>query len=304
MRVNTVLGEADLSPAAGVLPHEHLVIDYRQKDGGSPPLPRAAEDTCANVLAGLPPLGVQAIVDCTPPGYGRDLDFLRRVSERSGVHIIASTGTFCEQWSGQPRWAEKAGAEELADSFIAELHRGCGVIKVATSHGAATENELKAISAAARAHQETGAPIVSHTTGSLGIEQADLYRELNVDLSKVLISHVCADNEPPDYAMDIARRGAYVGFDRIGHSSHTDEHWIQLIQALLTEGLGDRILLSHDSVQQFTGPDAIAGHTFSNIAHVPETFRRRALEAGIPRETFAQLTTTNPLAWLAWNQVK
>jgi phosphotriesterase-related protein len=245
---------------------------------------------------------VQAIADCTPPGYGRDLDFLRRVSERSGVHIIASTGTFCEQWSDQPAWARSAAVEDLAASFIAELSRACGIIKVATSHGAATDNEIKAMHAAARAHRETGAPIVSHTTGSLGIEQVELYNELGVDLTKVLISHVCADEEPPEYAIEIARRGAYVGFDRIGHASHTDDHWIQLIQKLLAEGLADKVLLSHDSVQQFKGPDAIAGHTFSDVSYLSQSFRDRALEAGLPRDIFSQLTIANPLTWLASNQ--
>jgi predicted metal-dependent phosphotriesterase family hydrolase len=304
MHVRTVRGLAELDPALAVLPHEHVVIDYRQKEGAAPPPTLATEDECVRVLKALPPLGVQAIVDCTPPGYGRDLDFLRRVSERSGVHIIASTGTFCEQWSDQPSWVRSAAVEDLAAAFVAELNRGCGVIKVATSHGEANGNEIKAIHAAAQAHRETGAPIVSHTTGSLGIEQARLYNELGVDLAKVLISHVCADEEPPEYAIDIARRGAFVGFDRIGHTSHTDAHWIQLIQKLAAEGLAGRILLSHDSVQQFNGPEAIAGHTFSDISYLPESFRHRALEAGLQRDVFAQLTTANPLRWLASNEVK
>lgn len=304
MHVRTVLGVAELDPALAVLPHEHVVIDYRQKEGAASPPTLATEDDCVRVLKDLPLLGIQAIADCTPPGYGRDLDFLRRVSERSGIHIIASTGTFCEQWSDQPAWVRNATVEGLAAAFVAELNRGCGVIKVATSHGEATGNELKAIRAAAQAHRDTGAPIVSHTTGSLGIEQAELYGELGVDLGKVLISHVCADEEPPEYAIDIARRGAFVGFDRIGHASHTDEHWIQLIQKLLAEGLAGSILLSHDSVQQFKGPEAIAGHTFSDISYLSGSFRHRALEAGLQRDIFAQLTTANPLRWLASNEVK
>jgi phosphotriesterase-related protein len=295
MYVRTVRGLAELDSALAVLPHEHVVIDYRQKEGAAPPPTLETEEDCVRVLKALPLAGIQAIADCTPPGYGRDLDFLRRVSERSGVHIIASTGTFCEQWSSQPAWVRSAAVEDLAAFFVAELNRGCGIIKVATSHGEATGNERKAIHAAAQAHRETGAPIVSHTTGSWGIEQAGLYSKLGVDLAKVLISHVCADEEPPEYAIEIARQGAFVGFDRIGHASHTDEHWIQLIQ---------KLLLSHDSVQQFNGPEAIAGHTFSNISYLSGSFRHHALEAGLQRDTFAQLTTANPLRWLASNEVK
>lgn len=303
MTVRTVLGTVELDPAAAVLPHEHVIIDYRQKEGRASPPARQTEDTCVKTLQELPGLGIQAIVDCTPPGYGRDLAFLRQVSSRSGVHIIASTGTFCEQWSPQPPWVQQASAEELAEAFAAEIDRGCGVIKVATSHGVARDNEVKAIKAAAITHRATGVPIVSHTTGSLALEQADLYEDLGVDLSKVLISHVCADEEPVDYALDVARRGVYVGLDRIGHASHPDEHWIAVIRRLLDEGLGNRILLSHDSVQAFVGPDAIAGHTFSNIRHLATTFRKNAVRAGIPEETLTQLTVHNPLRWLESNRV-
>lgn len=303
MPARTVLGSVELDTTAAILPHEHVVIDYRQKEGRASPPSKETEDACVETLRELPGLGIQAIVDCTPPGYGRDLAFLQQVSSRSGVHIIASTGTFCEQWSPQPPWVQEANAEELADAFAAEIDRGCGVIKVATSHGTARDNEIKAIRAAAITHRATGVPIVSHTTGSLGLEQVGMYEELGVDLSKLLISHVCADEEPVDYALDIARRGPYVGLDRIGHASHTDEHWIAIIQRLLDEGLGNRILLSHDSVQTFTGPDAIAGHTFNNIRHLPTTFHTNATRAGIPEDTLSQLTVHNPLTWLEPNRV-
>nr|WP_299168967.1 hypothetical protein [uncultured Arthrobacter sp.] len=303
MLARTVLGSVELDPARAVLPHEHLVIDYNQKEGrASPPL-KETEDACVEALQELPSLGIQAIVDCTPPGYGRDLAFLRQVSSRSGVHIIASTGTFCEQWSPQPSWAQKASVQELVDAFTAEIDRGCGVIKVATSHGTASDNEIKALKAAALTHRGTGVPIVSHTTGSLGLEQVLMYEELGVELSKVLISHVCADEEPIDYALAIARRGAYVGLDRIGHASHPDKHWISIIQRFLDEGLENKVLLSHDSVQTFAGPDAIAGHTFRNIRHLPTTFHKNATCAGITENTLRQLTVHNPLRWLEPNRV-
>lgn len=302
MTIRTVLGDVVLDHTGIVLPHEHLVIDYRQKDGAAPPPSSAEETHCVELLRGLRVAGgVQAIVDCTPPGYGRDIDFLRRVSERSGVHIVASTGSFCEQLSEQPSWASRASVDALEEAFSAELSRSCGVIKVATSSGTATQNERKAMEAASRVHLATGAPIVSHTSGSLGIDHVDIYESLGVDLSKVLISHVCAEDEPVSYAIEIASRGARVGFDRIGHASHSDAYWISLIQELLDRDLGDRILLSHDSVQRFTGPDAIADHKFSAMSHIPTTFRTGVASAIAPA-VFSQLTIQNPLLWLAPNR--
>lgn len=302
MTVRTVLGLVELDDHGVVLPHEHLVIDYRQMSGGSAPISLDLEDRCVDRLVALRDAGVQALVDCTPPGYGRDLAFLRAVSLRSGIHIIASTGTFCEQWHPQPAWVTAAGVDGAADAFVAELARSCGVIKVATS-ATPTPADLAGIRAAAGAHLRTGAPIVSHTTAGFGLEQLDLFAEAGVDPSAVLVSHVCADAEPVDYALAIARRGAYVGFDRIGHDAHADSYWIALIRRLCDEGVGDRVLLSHDSVQQFTGPDAIAGHTFSHLLHLTTTFTELAVASGIGASDLHSMTVRNPLAWLASNRV-
>ena len=297
MRIDSVLGPADLDDERVVLPHEHLVIDYRQKVGGAPPLDGADEDAAVAALRRLGRTGVQAVVDCTPPGYGRDLDFMRAVSRRSGVQIVASTGTFCEQWSRVPEWVAESGVDQLAAAFSAELGRGCGVIKVATSERMAPV-EFTALTAASHAHRMTGAPIVGHTTGGLGLEQLDVYERNGVDPGAVLISHVCAADEPAEYALAIAARGAYVGFDRVGHAAHDDAHWTALVRALLDAGFGDRVLLSHDSVQRFDGPEQIAAHTFRGIDHITTAFRRRALDDGIDAETFHHVTVENPLRWL------
>ncbi|MGC4152022.1 MAG: hypothetical protein QM628_02940 [Propionicimonas sp.] len=297
MTVHTVNGPVTPTGEGMVLPHEHLVIDYRQMAGAAPPPSLEEEDHATRLLRRLAADGVEFVVDATPPGYGRDLAFLRRVSERSGVHIVASTGTFCEQFHRQPPWVNAMTVTELAAAFEAELGRGCGAIKVATSHGEMRPRERLALQAASLAQQRTGSPIISHTTGSLGVEQVELFASAGVALDKVLVSHVCADTEPDDYAVEIAARGAYVGLDRIGHAAHADAHWLRIIGRLLDAGLAARILLSHDSVQRFDGPQAIAGETFSRIGHLGTEFRRQVTEA-FGEELFTRLTVHNPVAWL------
>lgn len=300
-RILSVTGPVELDQSGVILPHEHLVIDYRQKVGASGPVSIDVEDECVEVVKAARATGVQAIVDCTPPGYGRDLDFLRAVSSRSGVPIIASTGTFCEQWSPQPEWVRAAETEGVAEAFEAELLRSCGVIKVATSADP-TPADLDGLRAAAIAHRRTGAPIVSHTTGGFGLEQLEIFAAAGVDLGNVAVSHVCADDEPVDYAIAIARRGAYVGLDRIGHTSHEDEHWIRLIRRLLDEGLGHRVLLSHDSVQRFNGPEVMLSHTFSDLLFLTSSFVPLAMAQGISTQELHRMTVSNPLTWLSSNR--
>lgn len=297
MKVTSVLGSTELTGGGIVLPHEHLIIDYRQKEGGAHPPTRSAEDHVVAVLAEVARTGVEAIVDCTPPGYGRDLAFLRAVSARSGMTILASTGTFCEQWSALPAWVATAEAQTLYQSFAAELDRSCGVVKVATGERMSSR-ERTALTAAGRTSAATGAPIVSHTTGGLGLEQLDIYKAAGAEPEKVLVSHAGSAGESLEYITALAHRGAYVGLDRIGHAAHDDDYWIRLIKEFIAAGLTDRVLLSQDSVQHFDGPTAIADHTFRQISHLTTVFLQRAAASGIDAQDLRTMTVTNPLRWL------
>ncbi len=298
MWINSVHGRIDLSDTDVVLPHEHALINYGQMAGVAS---SADDDILAQTgeqMVALAGHGVAVFVDCTPPGYGRDIELMRQLSAQSGIHIVASTGTFCEQWHHLPSRVYDSSIDDLAAYFIDELGDSCGAIKVATSHGIMHPSEEKAFEAAAIAHQATGAPIVAHTTGSLGLTQVDFLTQRAVDPAKILVSHVCAADEPVDYAIDIARTGAYVGFDRVGHAAHPDSHWLDFTERLDDEGLFSQVLISHDSVQFFEGPDEIAGHTFSNSSHIFTTFRKAWEARPQLAGRFNDVTTHNPLTWL------
>lgn len=282
-----------------ILPHEHLLLDYGQMSGRTRSVDRVQAQRLIDVLRELGTHGVSAIVDCTPPGYGRHLDVMAEVSRNSGVEVIAATGSFCEQWHGQPLWVQDATVSDLADIFTREIEYGrCGVIKAATSAGAFSSGEHKVYRAAALAHQRTDAPIVSHTTGGLGIEQIDLLEDLGVNLSRVMVSHVCSADEPVTYAVELAHRGAMVGLDRLGHAAHHDDHWIKVLRALIDAGHLDRILLSHDSVQRFDGPSDIAEHTFSDPTYLPRVFLPMLTAAGFDSDVIDRIVRTNPRDWL------
>lgn len=302
MPVRSVTGHLTAAELGQVLPHEHVVIDYEQMNGADAPIDRHDSDRWIELLGQLPEAGILTLVDCTPPGYGRDLELLAELSRASGVSIIASTGSFCEQWSPQPLDVQRADVHELAATFTAELQSasgpGAGVIKVATSHGEITANEVKLLRAASAAHHATDVPIVAHTTEGLGLEQLDLYDREGVDPSAVLISHVCSGAEPVEYAIAIARRGAYVGLDRIGHDAHGIEHWVDVIIRLAEADLAEQILLSHDSVQRFSGPNAIAGHTFTDPLFLNRALLPALTERGFGPDQQHLLTHANPARWL------
>jgi predicted metal-dependent phosphotriesterase family hydrolase len=305
MTVVAVRGERGHRQLGQVLPHEHLVIDYGELAGTPTPPDDATRAACARTMAELHACGVDTVVDCTPPGYGRRPELLLELSEASGIDIVMSTGSFCEQWAPQPAKVAAASIHELRDWFVRELDEGvggirAGVIKAATSQDTIRPNEDKLLRAAARAQRATGAAIVSHTTAGLGLEQLAIYEAEGADLTRVLISHVGFEPDPQPYAIEIARRRAYVGLDRVGHRHfYPDEHWVRLVEALADAGHLDRILLSHDSVQRFTGPAEIAAHTFSEPWYLTRHFLPQLAARGFSDNQLRQMTVDNPSRWLA-----
>ena len=65
-----------------------------------------------------------AIVDAQPLGTGRDAGILTRLSQQSGVHIIASTGFHKLSYYPEEHWMFSAAEEDIARLFITELEQG------------------------------------------------------------------------------------------------------------------------------------------------------------------------------------
>jgi predicted metal-dependent phosphotriesterase family hydrolase len=303
--VRSVSGDVELEDGI-VLPHEHLLIDYGLLRGEPrEPVDDQLRTTLIGAMRALAASGVRAMVDCTPPGYGRYLDLMREVSEASGVTVIAATGSFCEAWAPMPWWVQRASVDELTDWFVRELTEGAGetllragVIKTATGE-VMSPLEERVLRAAARAQSRTGCAIVGHTTGGLGPQQLDIYESEGADLTRVLISHVGFEDDPAPYATSIAARGAYVGLDRIGHHHFfPDEHWIALLTHLVDAGYSDQVLLSHDAVTRFSGPAEIGAHTFSDYRYLTTRFLPKLHDAGMDEPLLHALTHRNPRNWL------
>jgi predicted metal-dependent phosphotriesterase family hydrolase len=309
--VRCVLGEVAPDKVRGwCLPHEHLVIDYGELLGQPKRVPEAGsvlEGRLVSSLRNLRELGCGLLVDCTPPGYGRYPDLLAEVSRASGVGIVACTGGFTEQWAPLHPVAARLEESELADWFVRELLEGmggtrlrAGAIKVATGEGRISEGEARILRAAARAHRRTGAPIITHTTGGLGPEQVELLEAQGTDPSRIIVGHLGFEEDPRSDIRRVLERGANVALDRVGHSHFfPDAHWLDLVHFVLDLGHADRLLLSHDAVTEFYGPQEIAAHTFSDYTHIHNRFLPALADSGVDAATLDALTRSNPLRVLA-----
>jgi phosphotriesterase-related protein len=99
---------------------------------------------------------------------------------------------------------------------------------------------------------------------------------------------------------ELARRGAWVEFDKIGFTKHggdaasIDMMHIDMIQHMLDAGLGDRLLLSMDSGWYDPDtPDCRAG-CIEGYTYLSEIFLPRLKKTGADEATIDKLTRENP----------
>lgn len=84
--------------------HEHIQYGYAGWYAHTNK-PRNNENSLAITLKAMDDIkacGVNTYVDATPGDSGRDPEFYRAVSERSGMNIVCSTGLYTEVQGGAP----------------------------------------------------------------------------------------------------------------------------------------------------------------------------------------------------------
>ncbi len=112
--------------------------------------------------------GVQTIVDPTAMFGGRDVRFMKRVAEETGVRIVACTGIYSYDYL--PHYFENRDVDVMADHFVEDIEVGiqgteikAAFLKCAADAAGVTEHVEKIHRAVARASIQTGAPIMAHS---------------------------------------------------------------------------------------------------------------------------------------------
>lgn len=265
----TVTGPISPDDLGVTLMHEHFTFAYPgwfADDSLAPYDREAAEAECLRVLEDIKKLGIKTIVDATPSDVGgRDPVLLRNLSAKSGIHIIASTGLFPEsvgagnyyKWQSSMRGRNLE--EDLCELFSTELNEGirgsgvrAGLIKVATGDPGITDYETTVFRAAVSVAYKSGVPIITHTeAATVGLAQQDLFLRLGANPERIMIGH---QNNSEDIAYALAqlkRPGFFLGYDRCNPlmSASSEDN----IVALMLQGHGDRIMLSHDCIFHWLG---------------------------------------------------
>ncbi|MDP3879754.1 MAG: hypothetical protein Q8Q07_05545 [Dehalococcoidales bacterium] len=249
--LNSVLGPLDTSRLGFTLMHEHTVVasagipqDYAELFATN------YIDRIADGLKRAKEGGVDTIVDATTLDLGRDIRLMAEVSRRSGVNVIAVTGW----WLEIPRMLSGVSADRFARAFIREIREGiagtditAGLIKSASDMSGVTPDGEAVLRGAARAHLETGVPIMFHSyaPGQVGRQQLAILKEEGVDLRRVKVDH-SNDTTDVEYLTWLLEQGCYLGLDRYPGSNVSPEARTRTMKALIDAGYEERLLPSHD----------------------------------------------------------
>jgi len=233
-------------------PHEHITIDLSGPKKDEDCKLDTMEETIKE-LKELKSKGVCNIIDVTNRGMGRNVEYLTKVKEETGINILSSTGYYKSPFF--PEEVYKLSTKELEHIMLREIREGIDksgikaevIGEIGTSKDNISSEEEKVFRAASMVHVETGKPIVTHTTlGTLGMEQIKIFKEYGVNFDSVVISHVDLSGDL-DYILRIIDSGANVAFDTIGKIKYQPEELrVNLLKELTKRGLSEKIVLSMD----------------------------------------------------------
>lgn len=225
----TVLDDISAEEMGVTYAHEHLIIDPSFTTYTTPDFELSDVEKAVQELREFKRAGGRTLVDSMPCDSGRNVRKLAAVSRGAGVNILAPTGLHLPKYYDPGHWGNTYDVEQLARLFIEDIEQGidahdysgpivertahrAGVIKIATGP-MFTAREERIFMAAAEAHKQTGAPILTHTEqGELGLEQVERLEALGVDLQHVVLSHL--DRKPErSYHREILSSGVKVEYD-------------------------------------------------------------------------------------------
>jgi len=313
--IRTLLKDYSPEELAGgaTLFHEHmsLALDFNDKfraataaaraanrlpplpgrTGGPPPAPPGPDpmrdvDLMAEELATAKREGVACIVDGGHPDMGRDLNFVRQASMKSGLPVVAGAGFYADPF--YPKEIATMSEEQIVQGLIKQADDDpAGAFGEIGSWDEITATERKVFRAVGKAHLATNLPIFTHTgiPGKSALEQLDILEDAGVNPNRVVIGHLGNLVDPNVYVQKvICRRGAYVAFDRQGGNG--DAQQVPLVMALLEAGFADRLMFSSDASRGY-------GKTLT-------AFLPKLKAAGVNDDVLHGIMVDNPRRFLAF----
>ena len=318
--VMTVTGPISSDELGFTLVHEHIFLDLMRDawDGrGYLNDPEIAEIE----LGRYKDAGGVTLVDQTSGGltendqdllFDEDLNHIqhavavREMAMKTGINVVLGCGWYRETYYEPRLWRMRT--DEIAEEIVRDVTEGIGgsdvragmIGEIGAHFNWLSAIEERVLRAAARAQIKTGVALGTHATrGPQGLEQLDVLIQEGVDPSRVVIAH--SGGFPIHrYHREIAERGAYISFDRMGNLVNATEfekaRTLNLLKQIIEAGYIGNLLLSHDvcyrsDYAMFGG----SGYDFLST----QGLAILSTEIGLNEEQFHTLMVENPRRWLA-----
>ena len=315
--IRTLLKDVPPSAITGpTLFHEHLSIRYPltkalAEQQGRPVPPSLTDDVDVMVeeTKAAAKDTISCIVDGGHPDMDRDLGALQRIAAESGVHIVASGGYYMQR--NYPSEIATKSVDQIADDLVrdAASQRLGAFGEIGQQGGVMTEDERKVFTAIAKAQARTGLPVFTHNpyTGlrkvdppipmDAALRQLDLLEAGGARPDHLAIGHVCClDDATAAIPKQLAKRGVFVGFDRVTIPIIPDAQKVTTILAFLEGGFEDRLLLSSD----FSNVRSLKKNGGPGLAQTLTVFVPMLKKAGVSDGTIHRVLVDNPRRFLAF----
>ncbi len=316
--VQTVQGPVDAQELGTTLIHEHVRARDEAVAENWPDQYEFEVELAAALEAVIAAKdrGVRTIVDPTAMFLGRDVNFMRRVADDSGVRIVPCTGIYTYDYL--PHYFENRSPEQMAELFVSDIERGiqgtdlkAAFLKCAADAPGVTERVEKVHRAVALASVQTGTPIMAHSrpASETAPRQIEIFESEGVDLSRVQIAHT-GDTDDLDYIERVLDKGVFIGLDRYGLEMFLPmDNRNATTAELLRRGYADRIFLGSDfcATIDWFPPEAAEGliqggairEDWSMVLVFDEVLPKLRGEGVFTDEHFEQVFVENPRRWLA-----
>ena len=299
-QIMTVTGLVQKSEMGATLTHEHVLVDFIGADQANET--RYDRDTVfENVLPFLLEvrgLGVKTFVECTPLYLGRDPVLLKRLSEKSGLHILTNTGFYgANNNKFIPEEMKMKAAEDIAGIWIDEWKSGIGntgvrpgFIKIGVDGGPLSEFHSRLVKAAAITHLKTGLAIASHTGAHVpAFQQMELLIESGVSPDAFIWVHANSEKDLSKL-VEGAGNGAWISLDFLSEENVSDI--VSIIKYLNEHNCLHKVLLSHDA--GWYDPGKAGGGNFRGFTTLSRLLVPALKAAGFSQDQIDKLLIKNP----------
>lgn len=255
------------------------------------------------------------IVENSNYGLKRNIPYMKKISEETGVNVIIGTGHYVD--ATQDKINLEMSEEKMYDLMITELTKGCidyptikaGFIGEVGSSWPITDFEKKAIRATAKVQQQLNCPVTFHPgrNPKAPFEIIRIYTEAGGNVDKAIMSHLDRTIDDKCQLLEFAKLGCYTQFDLFGTECSfyqldekinmpSDAQRLDRINWIKNDNGVDKILMSHDIHTKHRLIE-YGGHGYS---HIITNVLPRMNSKGFSSNEIDMITTINPKTWLTW----